>query len=64
MIFYPSQNVLDKLQNHIPVILSFPPPISRSMSSSMGHVRNIQNKKEDLEGREVNRTIVSETAYT
>lgn len=64
MIFYPSLNVLDKLQNYIPVILSFPPPISRSISSSMGDIRNILNTKEDLEEKGVNRTVVSETAYT
>lgn len=64
MIFYPSLNVLEKLQNYIPVILSFPPPISRSISSSMGDIRNILNTKEDLEEKGVNRTVVSETAYT
>lgn len=64
MIFSPSLNVLDKLQNYIPVILSFSPPISRSISSSMGGVRNILNKKEYFKGKGVNRTVVSETAYT
>jgi len=44
------------------VILSFPPPILRSVSSSRGDIRNMVNKKEDLEGKGVNRNV-SETAY-
>lgn len=59
MIFCPSLNVCDRIQNDIPVILSLFPPISSSVSSSVGDVRNI--KKQDLEGKK--RTVVSDAAY-